>query len=197
MTDPNMPGVVTTLGPIKEDTKKVAYEVVKAAKNAGYPIYFVWGIGSTGDHKKGMALDFMVYDKGTVAHPGPIRKSVGDWIANYLWTHRKRLGVRYTIYNRRIRSVTGTPPNVWLKYSGSDPHTNHVHMSRIANPPKYSPPPTAKIVYTVKAGDSLGSISMKYYHTATKWKKIYDANVKVIGSNPNVIKAGQKLVIPK
>jgi len=142
MTDPNMPGVHTDLGPILHDTKLVAYEVVKAAAAAGHPLFYVWGIGGSGDHANGIALDFMVYADGTVAHPGPIRVEVGNWVADYLWANRLRLGVRYTIYNRRIRSRTGTPPNVWLPYHGTpDPHTNHVHMSRLqSGRPAYQPP---------------------------------------------------------
>lgn len=53
--------------------------------------------------------------------------------------------------------------------------------------------------YTVKQGDSLSLIAKKYYGDVTKWRKIYNyaPNRKVIGANPNKIKAGQKLVIPK
>ena len=146
MTDPNMPGVHTDLGPILHDTKLVAYEVVKAARDAGHPLFFVWGIGGSGDHKNGIAIDFMVYGDGTVAHPGGPRLDVGNWVADYLWANRKRLGVRYTIFNRRIRSTTGTPPNVWLAYHGTpDPHTNHVHMSRLqSGRPAYQPPAVVK-----------------------------------------------------
>lgn len=62
-----------------------------------------------------------------------------------------------------------------------------------------SRPPTAKSTpktYTVKKGDSLSLISKKVYGDMTKWKTIYNANKSVIGKNPDVIKAGQKLVIP-
>jgi hypothetical protein len=34
----------------------------------------------------------------------------------------------YVIYNRRICSTT-VSPGVWRTYTGSDPHTNHVHVS--------------------------------------------------------------------
>lgn len=51
--------------------------------------------------------------------------------------------------------------------------------------------------YTVKANDSLSKISKSYYGTTTKWKTIYNVNKKVIGSNPNKLKAGTKLTIPK
>ncbi len=51
-------------------------------------------------------------------------------------------------------------------------------------------------VYTVKAGDTLGKISAKYYGAAGKYTKIYEANKDRI-KNPNVIFEGQKIVIPK
>ncbi|GEM_PF-3773094 len=50
--------------------------------------------------------------------------------------------------------------------------------------------------YTVKAGDTLSGIALKFYRDASKWPVIYDANKAVIGSNPDLIKPGQALCIP-
>lgn len=44
--------------------------------------------------------------------------------------------------------------------------------------------------YVVKKGDSLSKLYGK------NWRKVYEANKKVIGNNPNLIKPGQKLVLP-
>lgn len=62
-------------------------------------------------------------------------------------------------------------------------------------PAKPSPPKT----YTVKKGDCLWKIAAKpsIYGSGAQWRKIYNANKKVIGKNPNLIFPGQKLVIPK
>lgn len=49
-----------------------------------------------------------------------------------------------------------------------------------------------QMVHTVKAGETLSSIARKYN---TTWQVIYNKNKNVIGSNPNLIKPGQKLVI--
>ena len=49
--------------------------------------------------------------------------------------------------------------------------------------------------YTVKAGDTLWSISAKYLGSGAKYMQIYEANRKIL-SNPNIIKAGQELIIP-
>jgi nucleoid-associated protein YgaU len=51
------------------------------------------------------------------------------------------------------------------------------------------------VYYVIKPNDTLSKISLKFYHTKTKWKKIADANKKII-SNPNVIKPGWKILIP-
>ena len=48
--------------------------------------------------------------------------------------------------------------------------------------------------YKVKNGDTLSGIGAKY---GVAWKRIYAENKGVIGSNPNLIYAGQKLKIPK
>lgn len=48
-------------------------------------------------------------------------------------------------------------------------------------------------VYTVKAGDSLWSISRRFYGFGNKWRRIYNANKL----NTTVIRVGQKLDIPK
>lgn len=50
--------------------------------------------------------------------------------------------------------------------------------------------------YKVKTGDCLWNIAKKYYGDGAQWKKIYNANKKIIGSNPNLIRAGQVLALP-
>ena len=58
--------------------------------------------------------------------------------------------------------------------------------------------PTTKEVpktYTVKSGDSLWAISKKLTGNGNNWRTIYNKNKSVIGSNPNLIYPGQKLVI--
>ncbi|MEU8317085.1 CHAP domain-containing protein [Nonomuraea sp. NPDC048881] len=50
--------------------------------------------------------------------------------------------------------------------------------------------------YTVKAGDSLSKVAVRFYADASKWKDIYQANRGLIGDDPALIKAGQKLKLP-
>jgi LysM repeat protein len=49
--------------------------------------------------------------------------------------------------------------------------------------------------YVVKEGDTLASISRKFYKTSKRWKEILDANTKKI-EDPDNLKAGQSLNIP-
>jgi LysM repeat protein len=54
---------------------------------------------------------------------------------------------------------------------------------------------TSKQTYVVQRGDTLASISRKFYKTSTRWKQILDANRNVI-DNPKNLAPGQTLVIP-
>ena len=51
--------------------------------------------------------------------------------------------------------------------------------------------------YTVQSGDSLSKIAQRQYGSASAWTKIYNANKTTIGDNPDLIKPGQKLTIPR
>jgi len=69
---------------------------------------------------------------------------------------------------------------------------NYSEIQAKVNEMLRTPSKATKIVYVVKSGDTLSSIARKYN---TTWQKIYEDNKSVIGSNPNLIKAGQKLEI--
>jgi nucleoid-associated protein YgaU len=49
--------------------------------------------------------------------------------------------------------------------------------------------------HIVAKGETLGSISSKYYGSSGKWKKIYENNRNII-KDPNVLKPGTKLMLP-
>lgn len=65
---------------------------------------------------------------------------------------------------------------------------------QVVNPP---PPPTtipqSARYYTVVSGDTLSSIASRFH---TTWPVLYRANRSVVGSNPNVIIPGERLIIP-
>ena len=50
--------------------------------------------------------------------------------------------------------------------------------------------------YEVKSGDSLSKIAKDVYDNGGLYNTIYEANKATIGDNPNLIKPGQKLLIP-
>lgn len=123
----------TNLGNIRTHTRHVFEEIAEK-----WAVYYAWGIGSSGEHAEGRALDFMTL----TADKQSYRKAVGDAIADYLWRHRERLGVWYIIWYRRIISTnsSGYAHNRWTDYRGSNPHTDHVHVSFWDNPPTYRGP---------------------------------------------------------
>ena len=49
--------------------------------------------------------------------------------------------------------------------------------------------------YVVQSGDTLASISRKFYHSSARWKDILDANKKSI-DDPEKLRVGQSLIIP-
>ncbi len=53
-------------------------------------------------------------------------------------------------------------------------------------------------VHVVRAGDTLTTIAAKWYGAsdADKWRAIYDANKRIIGTNPHVLAVGLRLHIP-
>ena len=53
-----------------------------------------------------------------------------------------------------------------------------------------------KRYYTIKRGDTLWGIAKNYYGSGIQYKKIYNANKKVIGNDPNLILPGTKIEIP-
>lgn len=64
-----------------------------------------------------------------------------------------------------------------------------------APPPKPEEPEEKAEVYEIVSGDTLGGIAKKYYGSASKYMKIFEANREII-SDPNKIHPGQKIRIP-
>jgi len=52
-------------------------------------------------------------------------------------------------------------------------------------------------VYVVQPGDTLWAIAQEQYGDGSLYMEIYKANKSVIGPNPDLIKVGQELVIPR
>lgn len=126
-----------------------------------------------------------------------------------------RLGTRLRVTYGALESGVWRITNYSVDSERRDPNTNEitsaavsVEMTRVSDvivglgpvtggvqpPPSTTPPASAPArSYTVKSGDTLWSISIKYYGTGSKWTKIADANgIK----DPKSLKVGKVLRIP-
>lgn len=65
--------------------------------------------------------------------------------------------------------------------------------------PKPDLPPPKPDIYEVQAGDTLESIAAKddIYGDLSRWKEIFEENKDVIGSAPDELVPGTKLIIPR
>lgn len=124
-----------TLGAVTAPTRSVAEEVVAAAAAAGHRLETLWG-KSAGDpavneHATGRAIDFMVFANAVA----------GQWIADYIWQERVRLGLIHQIWRQRIRSTDPRfNPGIWITMADrGDPTANHYdHVHALFND-KYQP----------------------------------------------------------
>ncbi len=77
---------------------------------------------------------------------------------------------------------------------------NRIRVEQTQAAPPVAPPapavPAEATVYEVKPGDTLGAIAQRFYGKASLYPKIFEANKDIL-SNPDLIKVGQKLKIPK
>jgi len=58
------------------------------------------------------------------------------------------------------------------------------------------PTPDEVTPYVVQSGDTLSALAQRFYGKASLYMKIFEANRDIL-SDPNLIKVGQKLKIPK
>jgi LysM repeat protein len=65
-----------------------------------------------------------------------------------------------------------------------------------AAPPAPAPMAEEVTTYIVQSGDTLSALAQRFYGKASLYPKIFEANRDIL-SNPDLIKVGQKLKIPK
>jgi LysM repeat protein len=92
-----------------------------------------------------------------------------------------------------------------LEANSSSPEGNQGHSKNAPSPKTISPEQAvaegekaakSKVrTYVVQTGDTLVSISKKFYQTPARWKDVLDANQNQL-SDPDELKAGQTIILP-
>lgn len=125
------------IGNVTPKCLAIAREIFDAAQAAGHDVWFIWGDGSTPDHvnnrppKNHSVLDFMVRTW-----------AAGQWVNDYIWTHRDRLGLIHVIWDQHITSTVNRPGVVRRMADRGSPtanHKDHNHAEWKAG--EYVPPP--------------------------------------------------------
>jgi hypothetical protein len=89
------------------------------------------GSGGQSEHKEGRALDWPV-NVGNAAQASYAQQVI-DWLLasdsrGNRYANARRLGIMYIIWNRQMFRMY-RPEQGWQPYTGSSPHTDHVHYS--------------------------------------------------------------------
>jgi len=85
---------------------------------------------------------------------------------------------------KQLEDRSSRPRSASEKMQSQEPH-----------PEKTAGGKSSRRTYVVQSGDTLVSISRKFYKSPARWKEILDANRKKI-DDPEKLRAGQDLVIP-
>lgn len=115
-------------------------------------------------------------DRGLIAVPKALRTSEGEVDKD-------------TLITQLARAATGeaaTPPSDDIIAGGKGVEVRVVQQAGQTVQYRF---------YTVQRGDSLGAIAHKFYGDATEFRRIYEANRRLLPS-PDQIRAGQRLTIP-
>lgn len=156
---------------LKTKTRSISKEVFDAAQKAGHDIWYMWGMGPSAEHSTGRALDLMIRNA-----------AAGEWVRNYLWNNRKRLGLQHVIWNQRITSTVTQPGKVRKMADRGSPtknHKDHVHVLFFDG--KYEPPVVSKPVTPPAQLNADGVLGPK---TIALWQKIMGTPVDGVISHP-------------
>lgn len=107
-------------------------------------------------------------------------------------------------------TLTGTAASIEAKTAAMQAFNalvqtdNTINMIRVAAPAPAAPraveapppPPAEEVIHEVQRGETLSGIARQHYGKASLYMKIFEANRDVL-ANPDLIKPGQKLRIPK
>jgi nucleoid-associated protein YgaU len=110
----------------------------------------------------------------------------------------------------KVVTLTGEAPSLEVKTRVMAEFNNRVEADNVVNritiaagaapkdaAAKAAPAPAADFEwYEVQQGDTLSALAKRFYGKASQYMKIFEANKDVL-TNPDLIKVGQKLRIPK
>lgn len=173
--------LTSKFGKVPEKGWQIAFEIVEAAAKAGHKVTFLWGDGQTMDHKLNHTenrpvIDFMVENK-----------AAGDWIRDYIWTHRKRHGLRHVIWWQQITSTVvnaGVVRAMADRGSTTANHKDHNHAEWFAGDyvaPDGSTTSQSSVDWKTERLDEDGKLGPK---TISKWQAIVGTPVDGVISTP-------------
>jgi hypothetical protein len=89
-------------------------------------------VGGQSEHKEGRAFDWGGLNAHSVKDRARVARMV-HWLTKpdkygNRYAMMRRLGIQYLIWNHKIFGSYSASAG-WRKYTGADPHTNHVHIS--------------------------------------------------------------------
>ena len=157
----------------------------------GYNNRPIKGTNKPSNHSWGLALD-LNWQRNPENFHGVVKTDFPVWLPK-LWA---RYGFAW---GGNYRGTHKDPMH--LEFMGSpddaDDMTSAARRDLVTGPAPHSGPKPAPQPekYVVKSGDTLSTIANRL-HVAGGWKALYNLNQKAIGPDPDVIFAGQVLVVP-
>jgi len=178
--------VSSKLGNVTDKARHIAQEIFEAAKAAGHDVWFIWGDGNEMDHMLNHTqgkpvLDFMVRTW-----------EAGEWVRNYIWANRARLGLKHVIWDQHITS-TVVSPGVKRKMndrgSPTANHKDHNHGEWFGGGYVAPGPATTPVVdMHLDVDGELGPKTIK------KWQQVMGtpADGKITPGNSELVRAVQR-----
>lgn len=136
-----------------------------------------------------------------------LEQKVQDAIAQIAGMGLGVKGLNASLIGKTV-TLTGEAPNLEVKTRVMAEFNSRVDADNVVNritiaagaAPKdaaAAPVPAAEFEwYEVRKGDTLSALAQRFYGKASQYMKIFEANKDVL-TNPDLIKVGQKLRIPK
>jgi len=115
----------------------------------------------------------------------PVQIIISDTVVNVLVT----LSAHSSIFKG------GEPGDVYFDVTFRTYREMKAKQQGQASPARTDSKPLPKM-YVVKSGDTLWAIAKQGLGDSGKWKSLYETNKTVIGPNADLIRPGQKLVMP-